>query len=552
MRSGIIRSRRWRIRYWIGSVAAATVFLGGCTEGTREFFKTDRSRLLSPDKLVNRRAAGAPINPIYSSVGPTDVSQELVPNATFPAEGDWTYEDTDYVIGPTDVVNVSILDLYQEGLETVLQRQVSTSGYIDLPLLTKRIKAEGLTASQLTDAIINAYRPDILKSPIVSVTMASERQSTFAVVGAVARPQIYNIIRKDMRLLDAIAMAGGISQVNIRYVYVIRPAPAIRRSVDGIDSGELPELPAEAPPEEPEAATQGQDGQIDIEEALRILGGGEGTPGTDESYMPSYSEVSTVAAANGAPPAGSRPRWIYRDGQWIQVQPEPAQPEPVQPTPVQPAPQIPAAAAPAPAGEPEVATRPAPMRTPQVQTPPQPGEPEDPFGWRKLDQSQMARIIAINLPELEAGNQRMNIIVRDNDIIQVPTLQVGEFYIMGEVARPGPYSLTGRRVTVKMAVAAAGNLGALAWPENSILIRRVGDDQEQIFPLDLEAIFLGEQPDFFLKPNDVIAVGTDVRSSFYAVVRNAFRMTYGFGFIWDRNFAEGVVGLMDSRRFTRW
>jgi len=129
---------------------------------------------------------------------------------------------------------------------------------------------------------------------------------------------------------------------------------------------------------------------------------------------------------------------------------------------------------------------------------------------------------------------------------------VGEFYVMGEVQRPGVYSLTGRQITVKMAVAAAGNFAGLAWPENSILIRRVGGTQEQVIPLDLDSIFAGKDPDVFLKPNDVIAVGTDIRASFFAVMRNAFRLSYGFGFIYDRNFSQNnQYGTPTSSRFTR-
>ena len=104
----------------------------------------------------------------------------------------------------------------------------------------------------------------------------------------------------------------------------------------------------------------------------------------------------------------------------------------------------------------------------------------------------------------------MNIVIRDDDVIIIPLLERGEFYVMGEVHRPGVYDLTGRKVTVKMALAAAGNFGPLAWPENSILVRRVADGQEQIIPLNLEAIIRGDEPDLFLKPNDVLAVGTNI------------------------------------------
>ena len=176
----------------------------------------------------------------------------------------------------------------------------------------------------------------------------------------------------------------------------------------------------------------------------------------------------------------------------------------------------------------------------------------DPFGWGRAARTDLSRVIAINLTKLYDGDPRMNIIIRANDIIRVPQVEVGEFYVMGEVQRPGVYSLTGRRLTVKQALAAAGNLGPLAWPSNSVLVRRIGESQEQTVPLNIEKIFRNEEPDIFLKANDVIEVGTHPAASFMAVIRNAFRLSYGFGFIYDRNFSEPVDPGMDSRRFTHW
>ena len=73
-------------------------------------------------------------------------------------------------------------------------------------------------------------------------------------------------------------------------------------------------------------------------------------------------------------------------------------------------------------------------------------------------------------------------------------------------------------------------------------------------PLNIEAIFRGQEADFILKNDDIIAVGTHAAASFMAVMRNAFRMSYGFGFIYDRNFSDPLEFLgrgQDSRRFTR-
>ncbi len=70
------------------------------------------------------------------------------------------------------------------------------------------------------------------------------------------------------------------------------------------------------------------------------------------------------------------------------------------------------------------------------------------------------------------------------------------------------------------------------------MIRRYNDNQEEIIRLNLDAIFAGVQPDVVIKPNDVINVGTNAAAPFMATVRNAFRITYGFGFVYDRNYAD--------------
>ncbi len=519
--------------------SASLILAGGCSDPA-EWFKTGKHRFLSPDKLI-APVSGSPINPILGSIGPTDRSQEVLPNATFPRDGDWSYTDQDYIIGPTDIVDVSILDLFNEGLETVLRRQVSDSGYIDLPLISDRIKAEGYTKDELKQVVVNKYSPDILRNPTISVTVAAQRQNTFSVIGAIARPGTYSIISKDMRLLEALALAGGVTQVNINYLYVIRPEAPPRipgpSTAGHVTGGQitLPPEPKETPGGTGTPTTAPGNGTTeDADKALQELGkalegllpGASSKPTSqpEKPTTPSRIAFSETNGSGGAPsgpdpttaPVGGA-KWIYSAGKWVKAQGE--------------------------AGTATSATK------------PQAGDAKDaadPFGWRKVDKSDMARVVAINLKQLRDGDPRMNIVMRDSDVVHVPTLEVGEFYISGEVLRPGVYSLTGRRITLKMAVAAAGNVGGLAWPQNSLLIRRIGNSQEQFIPVDIQAIFRGEDPDIFLKPNDTLSIGTDVRASFFAVIRNAFRMSYGFGFIYDRNFADPQFYTPTSRRFTRW
>jgi hypothetical protein len=99
------------------------------------------------------------------------------------------------------------------------------------------------------------------------------------------------------------------------------------------------------------------------------------------------------------------------------------------------------------------------------------------------------------------------------------------------------YTLTGRKITLKMAVASAGNLDNLAIPRKCEVIRRIGPNQEAVVQVNLQAIFDGDQPDIFLKPNDLVNVGTDAVAPFLAVTRNAYRASYGWGFLYDRNYA---------------
>jgi pyruvate/2-oxoglutarate dehydrogenase complex dihydrolipoamide acyltransferase (E2) component len=192
----------------------------------------------------------------------------------------------------------------------------------------------------------------------------------------------------------------------------------------------------------------------------------------------------------------------------------------------------------------------APAEKPQVIT--KGLDEEDPFGWIKAARLDQIRVIAIDLNKLRNGDPKMNIVIRDRDAIVVPELQHGEFYLGGEFERPGVYSLTGRKVTLKQAIAAGANFSTLAWPRNGMLVRRIGKNQEQVIALDLEAIMRGEQQDLFLKPDDLIVVGSDPRALPLVIVRNAFRLTYGFGFIYDRNFADPAPFRMDSMRFKRW
>jgi len=203
-----------------------------------------------------------------------------------------------------------------------------------------------------------------------------------------------------------------------------------------------------------------------------------------------------------------RIEWIFQDGKWV--------PMPVGTAPLLPKPMI---------------------KVEPVVRPFRPVE-ERPVSGYEWSAGAKTRLIKIPADKLLAGDARYNIVVKPGDSIYVPVDVIGEFCIMGNVNRQGYIPITGRPLTLKMAIAAAGGLGPLAWPKRCEVVRRIGRKKEEIVMVDLDKIASGEQPDFFIKPNDLINVGTHATARWRAVLRNSFRATYGFGFIYDRNFAD--------------
>ncbi len=244
-----------------------------------------------------------------------------------------------------------------------------------------------------------------------------------------------------------------------------------------------------------------------------------------------------VPAGNGSGQVGEQPapanqtdggiEWVFRDGQWVPEQKGGTQS----------------------ANGSRTQTRNAvpgvPILPVRAKTPPGRALPlEDAKLPMDLEweQAVQTRLIRIPADRLLAGDPRYNIVVKPGDTIHVPVDIIGEFAIMGNVNRTGLINITGRPMTLKMAIAAAGGLGPLAWPKRVEVVRRIGTKKEEIVLVDLDKIASGEQPDFFIKPNDLINVGTEATARWRAVLRNAFRAVYGFGFVYDRNFADEDYG----------
>ena len=289
---------------------------------------------------------------------------------------------------------------------------------------------------------------------------------------------------------------------------------------------------------------------------------------TDKPAAPAEEPKSATGTTN-APSKDEKElgRWIWSDGKWVEVKGEsPGAPAMTIEAPKPPEPKTPGTSVkPAEVKKPGEVKKPveaAPTAKPaEGAVPPENAMANLPESGRlQLEQKlrrlgvvqgsgQLRRIIRFDVRALQAGDPTQNIVLRDADVVTIPSPEVGDFYMAGEVARPGVYSLTGRKITLLQGVAAAGGMSAVAVPWRTEVVRRISQDEEEIIYVDLLKISRGEVPDFYLQPEDLVRVGTDEGAIFNAVIRNAFRATYGVGAVYDMNFADFYPWAVTRRAF---
>lgn len=119
------------------------------------------------------------------------------PNANLPAQR----------IGANDLVAVSVYDA-PELTRTV---RVGADGMMRLPMLKRRIKAEGLMPGELETAISAALVAEqLMVDPFVTVTIAEYNSRPISVAGAVKQPLTFQA-SGPVTLLEAITKAGGLA-----------------------------------------------------------------------------------------------------------------------------------------------------------------------------------------------------------------------------------------------------------------------------------------------------------------------------------------------------
>ena len=109
---------------------------------------------------------------------------------------------TDYVIGPEDVLQVTVWK--NESLTR--QLAVRPDGKISMPLLHD-VQAAGLTPMQLQEKLATAFG-EFMPNPEVAVSVVDVRSYRISVLGEVQKPGVLQL-KSDTSVLEAIALAGG-------------------------------------------------------------------------------------------------------------------------------------------------------------------------------------------------------------------------------------------------------------------------------------------------------------------------------------------------------
>ncbi len=478
---------------------------------------------------------------ILDSLGVAEEKSSVYEGAEEPKPKDILPQKQDTRFSPGDIVRISIYELLEENQPFINDFIVTESGQISIPEVGS-VQAGGLTEKQLEEEIRNILMPNILKDPAVTVILQSSEKRVYSIYGQglLGSPGRYSVPRYNFRLAEAIAQAGGISEFNVSYIYVTREATpeemaqkleslgnsdsnSNEREVKGEDKE--PKLKATEPSSDQNKPNKDEllnmiapcDGvaepiiasaELTTEQQLEDLA----KPKQEDKTIDVNAKASQDEQASADDDKSAKVEWIFKNGKWVPVNI-------------------------------------APKETTQKATAKE--MPKD-FETKnkKLPKytsdgdvvKNQARVIKIEYDKLIGGDPRYNIIVKEGDTISVPVDMIGECVIMGNVNAQGYIPLTGRPMTLMQAIAAAGGLGPLAAPENVEVRRRIGRKREEIVQVNLQKIAEGLQPDFFIKKDDTINVGTNSTAMWKAVLRNSFRATYGFGFVYDRNYGVQDIG----------
>lgn len=434
-----------------------------------------------------------------------------MPGAESPAPRDQKLIAKEFPISPGDTVSLEINELRDRFVPYQANLQVSNTGFVNIPELG-RVEVEGLTALEMEDHVARMLEEaGILNSPQVMVNPVFLQKGTYSIFGvgvsasnnAPLRAGTFPIRRPDLRILEAINQVGGLNEF-VTDVYVFRSFEVDRNDGTG-NAGPMSAAGPASPPRQAPSADQNmttmggtQESGLSDEEAALI----EAVERDANPAMPHSPDDST-----GNSGVDTSSPYIFRDGEFVRNPDYEGEDF-------------------APRLEPAPPTLEAPSPT---------------VNWARIAGDTDYRVLRIAADQLRNGDPGANIYIRAGDVIRIVSGEIGVYYVMGQVNRVGPFSFNAEQVTLKAAIAAAGGLSSLAWPDRCTIYRRNGM-REMMIQVNLDRVFAGKDPDLEVRRGDIINVGTHPFAPFLQRIRE-FTLpnpvsTVGYSFTYARNFAD--------------
>lgn len=116
--------------------------------------------------------------------------------------------------------------------------------------------------------------------------------------------------------------------------------------------------------------------------------------------------------------------------------------------------------------------------------------------------------ISIDLEDLLLnGNQRLNIPLKPNDVINIPVDKLITIYVFGQVRNPGALQVKmSKKITLLQAIAQAGGLSENASKRGVVIKRKDKTGKETNLRINLNDVIKGKRKDIPLREGDVVIV----------------------------------------------
>ena len=197
------------------ALVAAVVVLTGCeTNSFIDPSRTGRFEMYPTTiNVLDRIDAIEHETGYFSTRAQPPLPEDLVPS------------ELSYFLYPGDTVTLSIYELVQPNVWTTSTRRIDAGGFFRVTEIGD-IRAAGLTPEQFQEEVVKQLMAKIVVNrPQVDVVVEQAGGLRYTVYGFVQNPGVFNLANPDLRVVDALAIAGGVP-VTTERVFVVRVRPA--------------------------------------------------------------------------------------------------------------------------------------------------------------------------------------------------------------------------------------------------------------------------------------------------------------------------------------